>query len=902
MPMDIDMCLPLDDKTNPLYNQPVSEQVTRLINWSRYVRSARALFSLPERYTQQEVVAAYRQLSKQIHPDKNMEIPTAGEAFVVINLAKEFLDFALLGTSEQSHELQKMVNNPFYKAAQEHPFSDMMFHAGAGHYYTWDYDVSSQEDFNNPALYKEQGFSAILAVLERGRKQVELQESLLDFCPFKLPPAAKERLTALMAQGNTTELINIVDWLNLCRYQDDFDFFQQLCDYVLSQKHQAPLAQIKNFLPHAKYCSDNTTLVDHLFAVIDARTAHFVMSQLSRFIDTNAQDELLHHFKEFEMNTVNQNRPISYHVIAAFLGWHPSSVQLRDEIRADIKKRNRHFDWTVKRDNHNVPDEELYFDKDFFGKDSMAAIRLGSSCRLPASKRKHYSSILISVLREQSVLTDCEALYIASRRKYLDELSRILSDHPKLPLNPYYLLFQLFEIDIFDPSYDSTYELEETVLPGGLESTRDNAIACITRLFRQILAHAQLSPEQLSELFLFLLENNQSTDTPTLNFILARMDECALPDTLQKKIWQHFIKAFTWREDPAFLNSLINRARPLFFDSTPLHHYLFKNSYEPELITRILSAEPRFLSCRYTNMPVMTKFSSYTFLGDGSYDTKYRIGTVNGLYLHHSLTTTCMYGIPSKSKACAVIESMRTEECTQFNEMLEIPIYKNPEQYDMYQWFYNEPPLRYSRCDAMHIAAIRGLDKELLAMLQQGGDYHQKASVWRKSSFFGIETLILEQKSSYQYAKEQHLPESCRWILKQELKDYIQGRQKEDKYITRLSLCGYTLWNGGYNRDDKVYGAKALLHLIESTDFVGFGQDLEVANQFAQEHPALTQGRLGALFDHYKKLCHWFEEEQKTKTGTHYYYWDDKPTKEVYADKRGFNEIESNNNYKPNWN
>lgn len=157
---------------------------------------------------------------------------------------------------------------------------------------------------------------------------------------------------------------------------------------------------------------------------------------------------------------------------------------------------------------------------------------------------------------------------------------------------------------------------------------------------------------------------------------------------------------------------------------------------------------------------------------------------------------------------------MKAEDYVLFNMALEIPIYKNPEQYDIYQWFYSDPLLRHSRCDAMHIAAIRGLDKELLAMLQKGGDYHQKASVWRASSFLGIETLILEQKSGYQYAKEQHLPESCRWILQQELKAYIKGRQKQDNYVTRLSVCGYTLWNGGYNREEKVYGAEALLHLI----------------------------------------------------------------------------------------
>src|SRR5687768_3800789 len=99
--MEIDMCLPLDDKTNPLYNQPVSAQINCIINWQQYFPSARALFALPKHYTQQAVVVAYRQLSKRIHPDKNTEIPAASNAFTVINSAKEFLDFVLFSTTEQ---------------------------------------------------------------------------------------------------------------------------------------------------------------------------------------------------------------------------------------------------------------------------------------------------------------------------------------------------------------------------------------------------------------------------------------------------------------------------------------------------------------------------------------------------------------------------------------------------------------------------------------------------------------------------------------------------------------------------------------------------------------------------------------------------------------------------------
>ncbi|RUR16597.1 hypothetical protein ELY21_12850 [Legionella sp. km535] len=49
------MCPPLDDASNPLYNQAVSEQINRLINWPQNFHSARALFSLPEPYSQQEL-------------------------------------------------------------------------------------------------------------------------------------------------------------------------------------------------------------------------------------------------------------------------------------------------------------------------------------------------------------------------------------------------------------------------------------------------------------------------------------------------------------------------------------------------------------------------------------------------------------------------------------------------------------------------------------------------------------------------------------------------------------------------------------------------------------------------------------------------------------------------------
>lgn len=649
MPMDIDMCLPLDDKTNPLYNQPVSAQINCIINWKQHFPSARALFALPKYYTQQDVVAAYRQLSKRIHPDKNLEIPVAGDAFAIINSAKDFLDFVLLSTTEQENKIKQVANNPFFKAAQENPLSDIMFSAGLGHHFTHGHGVYAKEDFNNPSLYKERGFSAILAVLERGRKAVELEEGLHDFCPFKLPPAAKERLATLMAQGSTVETINIVDWLNLCRYQDDFDLFQQLCDYALTQKHQAPLEQIKNFLPKSHGPSDKTTLVNHLFAVIDARTAHFVMSQLSRFIDTNAQDELLNYFKSFEFNTAKKNKDINYHVIAAFLGWHPSSEQLRTEIRERIK-RTSGFNWKVRRIDNSIPDEELYFDKY-----SIFYFYSRLLCSLPDLKERQHISALISVLREQEVLTVSEALYIASRSDCLDEVSAILSKYPKLPINPYYLLYRLIGIDVFNhESWAGELRIKNAVLPGSMENTRENFLACITRLFKQILGHAELSPEQLTELFLFLLENKQSPGTNISHFILARMDECALTDTLQNKIWRHCIKIFTHRENSTFLDTLIKRASPLFFDSIPLRHYLFETDNKSELITKVLSAEPRFLSCHYAKMPVMTKFENHDFLAPDAYDKKYRIGTVNGLYLHHSLTTTNVYGIPKQTKPCAM--------------------------------------------------------------------------------------------------------------------------------------------------------------------------------------------------------------------------------------------------------
>lgn len=881
------MNLPLDDTKNPLYQQSVVAQINRIINWQQHFPSAHALFSLTKHYTKKDIVAAYHQLAIRFHPDKNGEIPEASDAFKIISSAKEFLDFELLSPTEQREKFQQVANNPFLPAEPQYTFFGTMFNSGFGNPYTHGYGTAPKEDFNNPSLYKDQGFSAILAVLERGRKAVELQEGLHDFCPFKLPSAAKERLATLMAQGTTAESINIVDWLNLCRYQDDFDLFQQLCDYALSQKHQAPLAQIKDFLPKSEDHSDNTTLVHHLFAVIDARTAHFVMSQLSRFIDTNAQDELLHYFKELQFNADSKKNWPSYHVIAAFLGWHHSSEQLRSEIRADIKRRSRKFNWK----NESIPVEEFCFDEASRGSFNSTLL-----CSLPDTKKRQHISALISVLRKQKVFSVAEALYATSYWDCLDEVSQILSEYPTLPINPYYLLYQLIGIDAFNQKS----MIKRVVLPEGMVNTRENVIACITRLFQRILARAQLNPEQLSELFLFLLENKEYLDTHSAHFILARMDECGLADALQKKIWQHCIKVFTYRDDPTFLDMLIKRAKPLFYDSMPIHHYLLEadNQKELDLITKILSAEPRFLSCRYAEMPVMREFYSSNFFRNPGYHDKYRIGSVNGLYLHHSLTTTEWHRMPRNSKACAIIEAMRVEDYALFNVALEIPIYKNPEHHDVYQWFYDEPLLRHSRCDAMHLAAIRGHDKELLAMLQKGGDYHQKAAVWRTSTFFGIETLILEQKSSYQYAKEQHLPESCRWILQQELKDYIKGRQKEDNYTTRLSLCGYTLWNGGYNREDKVYAAKALLRLIESTHFVGFGQDLNAANHFAQEHPALTQGRLGVLFDNYKKLCHWYEKEQKDRA--YGFSWEQPQV--LYADQRGFYDIKYNNRYTPTMN
>ncbi|WP_298628085.1 DnaJ domain-containing protein [uncultured Legionella sp.] len=884
------MSLPLDDSTNPLYQQSVVAQVNRIINWQQHFTSAHALFSLTKHYTKKDIVAAYHQLAMRFHPDKNGEIPEAADAFKIINSAKEFLDFELLSPTEQRENFQQVANNPFLTAELQYPFFGTKFNSGFGNPYTQGYGTAHKEDFNNPSLYKDQGFSAILAVLERGRKAMELRKGPQDFCPFKLPSAAKERLATLMTQCSTAESINIVDWLNLCRYQDDFDVFQQLCDYTLSQKHQAPLAQIKDFLPKSDEHSDNTTLVHHLFAVIDARTAHFVMSQLSRFIDTNAQDELLHYFKELQFNAESKKKWPSYHVIAAFLGWHSSSEQLRSEIRADIKGRSRKFNWK----NERIPVEEFCFDEDSRG--SFNSTRL---CSLPGAKRRQHISALISLLREQEVFNVSEALYTASGWECLDEVSQILSNHPTLPINPYYLLYDLIFIDIFNPESDNSEDtLKNLVLPNGVDKTRENVIICITRLFQQILAHAQLSPEQLSELFLFLVENKEYLDAHSAHFILARMDECGLADMLQKKIWQHCIKISTYGGgNPTFFDMLIKRAKSVFFDSIPLHHYLLCNSPKPELVTKILSAEPRFISYRYAEMPVMREFCSYNLFRNPGYHDKYRIGTVNGLYLHHSLTTIEWHLMPRNNEACAIIEAMRAEDYALFNVALEIPIYRNPEHHDVYQWFYDEPLLRHSRCDAMHLAAIRGHDKELLAMLQKGGNYHQKAAVWKTSTFFGIETLILEQKSSYQYAKEQHLPESCRWILQQELKDYIQGRQKEDNYITRLSLCGYTLWNGGYNREDKVYGAKALLRLIESTHFVGFGQDLNAANHFAQEHPALTQGRLGVLFDNYKKLCHWYEKEQKDRVR---FSWEQPQV--LYADQRGFYDIKYNNRYTPTMN
>ncbi|WP_298626759.1 J domain-containing protein [uncultured Legionella sp.] len=887
------MSLPLDDTANPLYKQSVVAQINRITNWQQYFPSARALFSISAQYTNKDVVAAYHQLAIRFHPDKNPENPAADNAFKLINLAKEMLEFELLSTTEQREEFERVVNNPFLTAESQYKYFGA--NSGFGNPYTQGHGTVPKEDFNNPSLYKDQGFSAILAVLERGRKAVELQEGLHDFCPFKLPSAGKEQLATLMAQGSTTESINIVAWLNLCRYQDDFDFFQQLCDYMLNQKHQTPLAQIKDFLPKYGDHSDNTTLINHLFAVIDARTAHFVMSQLSRFIDIKTQDELLNYFKDWQFNAVREHYRQSYHVTVAFLGWHSSSESLRKELQEHIKREYcRNLSWQVRGGDNDLLDKELYFDKD-----NMWSFKSKSPCHLSITKEKQNFSTLISVLREQGVLTVSEGLYVASYRNCLDELSTILSQHPQLPLNSYYLLYNLMNIDVLnlESKYDR-YTFKRVVLPGRIENTRENVITCSTQLFKQILAYARLSPEQLTELFLFLLENNDSSDIHIANFILELMDDYSLTDALQKKIWLHCIKTFTYYQDSTFLDRLIKQASPLFFDSIPLHNYLFRNAYKPELITKIVNAAPRFVSCHYNNMPVMTGFVSYTFFTSYRHDDKYSIGTVNGLYLHHSLTNICVYGVPSTSKACAIIEAMRAKDYALFNVDLEIPIYTNSKQHDVYQWFYNEPLLRHSCCNAMHIAAIRGLDEELLAMLEKGGNYHKKASVWRKSSYFGIETLILEQKSSYQYAKEQHLPKSCRWILQQELKDYIQGREKEDNYTTRLSLCGYTLWNGGYNREDKLYGAEALLHLIESTHFVGFGQDLSVANDLSQVHPALTQGRLGALFDTYKKLCRWHEEEQKTKTGTHY-YWDDKPAKVLYANKRGFNDLSSNNKFSP---
>lgn len=858
------MPLPLDDSRNPLHGESIDTQISCIIKWKQHFKNARKLFSLDKDYSKTAVQKAYRQLALRFHPDKNRGILFAEKAFKIIMAAREYLEYLLLPRIEQHESARTMQNNPFWAGSTD-------WGNGFG------FMPKRKTDYNDARLYEGKALHEVLEVLQKSCGTWTKKNGAK---PFILPEAAKAHIQALMKAGSVSKPIDIVAWMTLCRNPDDLEFFRSFCDYSLGQSYNFSLQAIQQYPKMAgrvQLYEDDA--YQHLLALLNIKEAQFVMQQLFRFIDGSTQEKVIALFKEVAFSPINSC--YLYQTVAIFLGWHSSSDELAKEIRAHIIN-NYHYSkgWEV-----------IYFTE-------MSPLKPKATAMARRALCKH--------LAEYNLLTPMEELYSVSKSKDLDYMIELLDKHKELSPNPYCILSRILYGNIFRPlesneEHWSSYHyekhqniMEEILLPEGVEHTAENIQQYIKKLITMVFKRSAMDSDAIGRLFLDHIDHFSFSDEYTLLFVLDLAEEFGVASAVKETILEKALRrAIVSVERISFriyancskklslIKDIYQRDREHLYQWPWLQEYLLKKYPHPQVVQTLVDIEPRFARQKYKQIPQMGCFSHHDFLGyNEGYSShitppKYYPGTCDAHLLHARLYYCSGSNIEKEdTAACAVIKAMQAGDYALFNKEISIPIHTNPKRWDILQLFYNEPEVRYTCCNALHMAAVQGRDMELLEMLKRGGDYNKKAQIWCKGWFLGINTLSLEEKSVFEYAKAQKLTSSCAFILEQELQQYIDSRAKEANYINGLSCFGIRFWNFGYNRLDKINGAKALLREMQ-----GLSKDLQrsrscdideintIFQRLRSQHPAITQGRLGQLFSIMQQFPAWQLDEYETSNG-----------------------------------
>lgn len=203
------------------------------------------------------------------------------------------------------------------------------------------------------------------------------------------------------------------------------------------------------------------------------------------------------------------------------------------------------------------------------------------------------------------------------------------------------------------------------------------------------------------------------------------------------------------------------------------------------------------------------------------------------------LHLACCLGLSSQVKTLA---QAMNEKAYSLNEFAKCTI-NSPDLV----YFVEVSPIDH-KYTALHLAIKCGHQSAAVALILAGADLNQPAITFRNRAsvydrFFSQKRT---EKTVLQMAQEANQTEVIRAIQCRYLDDYIQAREQEENYITKISFFGYDICNFGYSKTEKIQAAKKYKEILLS--FLESNSQQRLSGAIPEDIKAvLSQGRLSNI-------------------------------------------------------
>lgn len=808
----VSMPLPLDDRNNPLYGLTTQAQCAKLIQDDVRIEPWK-LLSLPlNAYTEEDVNKAYRQLAKQLHPDRNPEIEQSSAAFQLVKEAADYMHYGLKSTLEKQREVQSISKNRYYQKYNGQGFNQMN-------------NAKNANDFE-PAFYFDSAWSTRMYTPSNVYDTTHFIEFLKDADKHSTYPENVVRQLKQFILNNksllTTSVNKISDnekIIHLAIKKSNLDLFKWLIDQGADP---FAVASNKAYLPY-----------------FDAALKALFYGKI----------DILHYLYQRYGKT-----PFFYDKTADKNDLAPQWWRLKEAIQS------------------HVPAEGIRFLLHEVGYAKYLANRTYDLDwgRSSSFKNNERSTALTALMIQHKLFADLEkALYTAIANKGIGSAKHILAQKPNYDITKvfeHYIASEnnseeglSFLQDLLASHELSAYTLNAFVVklyPSIIfekRAQREMALNLLPRLFARLHACQLPSKEEIriqlinqlsqAEIEKINRESNVLSDDSRdnnrhLNDYIDLLANEKKMLSCEEKENTLFIAQLTsaFADGYETLLKLLNISKALLLNRT--------DNYSPLLSVLREIERGSYLSYKKT-IPLLIHLGGPLIQGkaeawhsdmpryqnhEGEWQRRENVDYHFKYFEDFTALQLCCE-LNLQDYALQLIDKMTEEHMTLDDICLKSVSHYNHRNYTGFYY------------TALHLAIEKKNEAIALKLIEAGANYTIKAKIVppRDSNNITLPKVKFGEVSSLEMAIDNKQSKVIRALQIKMLDDYIAKRQEEDNYLSHFSICGLTLFSFGFF--DKTSKLKAASDLKEAllrgdTDH----RPLDLTHQ-----GALTQGRLGEI-------------------------------------------------------